>query len=68
MSKAIGRVVGPLNAIIGFHGAGPVRDGLGHAAGHDLEGLGELEAGQVRAEAVVDAAAEGQDGRRAVAA
>ena len=63
----MGSVVGPLNPSIGFHGAGPLRDGF-YPAGQNLQGLGKLQPGQVRAEAVVDAAAEGQDGRRRVAA
>ena len=41
---------------------------LGHAAGDDAQSFDEFESGQVRAQAVVRAAAERQDRRRQLAA
>src|SRR3954447_1176729 len=44
-------------------GRGPGAAGVWHPAGDGLQGFGDLEAGQVRAEAVVHARTEGQDRR-----
>ena len=53
--------------MIGFHGAGPVRRALGMRRVITRSASTSSTRGEVRTEAVVHAAAEGQDGRRAVA-
>jgi Luciferase-like monooxygenase len=49
-------------------GCGSAAVWVGHAARDDGQGFGEFESGEVRAEAVVHAAAEGEHGRRPVGA
>ena len=60
MSNSIGRLVGPLRLTIGFHGTGPAMRGFSSRRGEDVQRFGDLAPGQVGAQAVVHAAAEGQ--------
>ncbi len=54
----MGGVVGPVIPVMAFQGAGPLRCGLGMRRVMTVSGLGEFESGEVRSEAVVNAAAE----------
>jgi hypothetical protein len=62
----MGKVVGPLSAVSGFHGRTGA-PGVGHASRDDRQGFGELKPGEMRAEAIVHATAEGLHHRSAVA-
>ncbi len=63
-SNSMGGVVGPVIPVMAFQGAGPLRCGLGMRRVMTVSGLGEFESGEVRSEAVVNAAAERKHGRR----
>ena len=61
-SNSMGRVVGPLIPVSGFQGAGPVRRALGMRRVMTVKRFGQFDSREVRSEAVVHAAAEGQHG------
>jgi len=63
----MGRVVGPEIPVIGFHGAAPVRRGLGMPRVIARNPSMSSSPCEMRAEAVVHAATEGQHGWRAAA-
>ena len=63
----MGRVVGPVIPMMGFQGAGPVRCGLGMRRVMTVRASASSSRARWAAEAVVNAAAERQHGRRPLA-